>query len=496
MALLFYLAHSSHPRRISKIMKTFIGRKKELQRLQDLPSLGRASLVVIKGRRRIGKSRLAEEFGKDMFYLPFTGLAPVKGVTAQDQRDHFARQLSYLFNLPPFTFPDWNDGFLHLSRQLNEKPTLILFDEISWMGSKDRTFLPKLKAWWDLILQKHPHIVLILCGSISTWINENILNSTAFFGRITLCIELEELSLPESYAFLNKQGFKGSDLDIFKILSVTGGVPWYLEQINPNQTADENLKRLCFEKGGLFVQEFDRIFHDLFHSRGTIYQAILQTLEKGMCDLAEIRQATHYSKSGSLSKHLAALEASGFVTKHYSWSIKSGKIGKKSLYRLADNYVRFYLKYIEPSLLKIEKNSFSDIPLSSLPGWESMMGFQLENLLLKNRSLIFKFLRIHPQDVAADNPYLQKATTHQKGCQIDYLIQSHTNTLFLCEIKMRKRELGLEVIDSIKEKTKRLIIPKGFGVCPVLLHLGPVSDALLDSGYFYRIINVAELLED
>lgn len=214
-----------------------------------------------------------------------------------------------------------------------------------------------------------------------------------------------------------------------------------------------------------------------------------------MCDLAEIRKAIGYSESGSLSKHLTALEVSGFVSKHYSWSLKSAKVGKKSLYRLADNYVRFYLKYIEPSLSKIEKNSFSDIPISRLPGWEAMMGYQLENLLLKNRPLLLKFLGIHPQDVVADNPYIQRATARNKGCQVDYLIQSHSNTLFLCEIKMRKRELGLEVIDSIKEKSRRLVIPRGFGLCPVLLHLGPVSDALLDSRYFYRILNVAELLD-
>src|ERR1700722_18482440 len=114
-------------------MKPFVGRDKELRSLEDLSKLGRACLVVIKGRRRIGKSRLAEEFGKGKERLSFSGLAPVKGVTAQDQRDAFARQLSTLLHLPPFTFTDWSDGFAHLSRSLTKKPTVILFDEISWM---------------------------------------------------------------------------------------------------------------------------------------------------------------------------------------------------------------------------------------------------------------------------------------------------------------------------------------------------------------------------
>ena len=474
-------------------MKPFVGRDNELRRLEDLSKSGRACLVVIKGRRRIGKSRLAEEFGKDKVFLPFSGLAPVKGVTAQDQRDAFARQLATLFHLPPFTFTDWSDAFAHLSRHLTAKPTVILFDEISWMGSKDPTFISKLKVWWDLVLQNHPSIILILCGSISTWIDKNIINSTAFFGRVSLYLELTELSIPQCRELLNLQGFKGSDLDFFKILSVTGGVPWYLEQIQTHQSADENIKRLCFEKNGLLVHEFDRIFNDLFSSRGEIYKKIITILSQGMKDRATLQKTMAYSPSGTLSHHLKALEICGFVSKHPDWSLKTGKPGKLTLYRLSDNYLRFYIHYIEPNLTKIEQGSFLEVPLSSLPGWEPMLGFQLENLLLKNRSLLYQALGIHAQDIVIDNPYFQKASGRKKGCQIDYLIQMHSNTLFVCEVKMRRRELGLEVIDAMKTKIASLALPKGFGISPVLLHLGPVSDALLSSRYFYRIIDIADL---
>ncbi|HVX01495.1 MAG TPA: hypothetical protein VHA52_13820, partial [Candidatus Babeliaceae bacterium] len=120
--------------------------------------------------------------------------------------------LTSLFTLPSLTFTDWTDAFAYLSRYLTNKPTVILFDEISWMGSKDPTFISKLKIWWDLILQKHPSVVLILCGSISTWIDKNIIHSTAFFGRVSLYLELSELTIPQCRQLLNLQGFKGSDL--------------------------------------------------------------------------------------------------------------------------------------------------------------------------------------------------------------------------------------------------------------------------------------------
>jgi len=474
-------------------MKPFVGRDNELARLEELSQSGRACLVIIKGRRRIGKSRLAEEFGKGKKFLAFSGLAPTKGVTAQDQRDAFARQLATLFHLPPFTFTDWSDAFAHLSRRLTKQTTVILFDEISWMGSKDPTFVPKLKIWWDLVLQNHPSVTLILCGSISTWVDKNIINSTAFFGRISLYIELMELSIPQSKQLLNLQGFKGSDLDLFKILCVTGGVPWYLEQIQTHQSADENIKRLCFEKNGLLVHEFDRIFNDLFSSRGEVYKKIIKLLSQGMKDRKTLQKAVGYAPSGTLSNHLKALEICGFVSKHPDWSLKTGKPGKLALYRLSDNYLRFYTHYIEPNLAKIEQGAFLEIPLSSLPGWEPMLAFQLENLLLKNRSLVYQAIGIHSQDIVMDNPYYQRASGRKKECQIDYLIQMQSNTLFVCEVKMRRRELGLEVIDAMKTKIASLVLPKGMGISPVLLHLGPVSDPLLSSRFFYRIIDIAEL---
>ena len=341
--------------------------------------------------------------------------------------------------------------------------------------------------------ENHPSLVLILCGSVSTWIDKNIINSTAFFGRVSLYLELTELSIPKCRELLNLRGFQGSDLDFFKILGITGGVPWYLEQIQGNQSADENIKRLCFEKSGLLVHEFDRIFNDLFSSRGEVYKNIIRSLSEGMKTRAELQKAIGYESSGTLSHHLNALEICGFVSKHPDWSLKTGKPGKTTLYRLADNYIRFYTHYMEPNLVKINQGLFSNVPLSSLPGLESMLGFQLENVLLNNRALIYQALGIYPQDILIDNPYIQKGTGRKKGCQVDYLIQMKSNTLFACEVKMRRRELGLEVIESMKAKLNSLALPKGFGISPVLLHLGPISDALLSSRYFYRIIDIADL---
>ena len=473
----------------------FIGRKQELRKLKDLERSQRPVLAVIMGRRRIGKSRFAEEFGKGKIFLPFSGLAPTPHMTDQDQRDAFARKFSEHFKLPPLTFLDWSDAFAHLSDHLTDKPTVILFDEMSWMGAKDHTFIPKLKVWWDLTLQKYPNLFLIFCGSVSTWIEENILNSTAFFGRVSIQINLEDLSLPECNEFLKQTGFKGSPYDIVKILSVTGGIPWYLEQVNPQKTADENLKDLCFKKNGLLVNEIDRIFHDLFSDRGSIYKEIVHILSKGMRDREQIRAELNYARSGSLSDYLKALITSGFVSQHYNWSLKTGKAGKKSLYRLNDNYLRFFIKYIEPDLPKINRGNYGELSLTQLPGWEPMMGFQVENMLLKNRHLLLRALDIPPSEVVADNPYIQRPLARQKGCQIDYLIQTRMNNLFICEFKFKRREMGLEIIEKMKEKISTFSSPRGYGIAPVLVHIGGVTASVYDERYFYRILDIADFLE-
>lgn len=362
------------------------------------------------------------------------------------------------------------------------------------MGSCDPTFVPKLKNWWDLQLQQLPHVILVFCGSVSTWIEENIINSTAFFGRISLYIELLELSISESYEFLRRTGINYSVYDTFKLLSITGGIPWYLEQLSKDQTADENITRLCFQPSGLLVQEFDRIFYNLFLGKGDIYVRIVQELSNGMRDLSQIKKSLSYPDGGMMSHYLKQLMISGYVDQHYTWSIKTGKTSRQQLYRLSDNYLRFYLKYIEPNKNKIKRGLFKQLAINQLPGFDAMMGFQIETLLLRNRPLLLKALNLDSTTIVADNPYIQKPTERKKDCQIDYLIQTRTNNLFVCKFKFQKRELDGGIIDDMKDKIARLARPKNYGAVPVLFHVSGVSKAVDEAQYFYKIIDIADFL--
>jgi len=114
----------------------FVGRENELQRLKELKNKKVTFFIIVRGRRRIGKTRLINEFGKcfDKFYS-LTGPAPNKRANQQNQRDHFSTQIARALNTYVANFTDWSDAFHILGGQLQTGGILVLFDEISWMGA-------------------------------------------------------------------------------------------------------------------------------------------------------------------------------------------------------------------------------------------------------------------------------------------------------------------------------------------------------------------------
>ena len=446
-------------------------------------------MVVIKGRRRIGKSRLIAEFGKRMKSLIFTGLPPEEKTTALIQREYFVQQMERLLGVRGLRSDDWGDLFWHLSKETEKGRLLIVFDEINWMGSKDPTFLGKLKSAWDLYFKSNPELMLILSGSMSGWIEKNILSNTGFMGRISLDLTLDELPLQDCNLFWGKKAKLVSSYEKFKILSVTGGVPRYLEEIDPDLSAEENIQILAFRKGGLLVEEFDRIFSDLFSQRSHRYKQIVMRLVKGRADLNQICRATNLEKGGTVSEYLEDLVETGYISRDHTWHIKSGRESRLSYFRLKDNYIRFYLKYIGPNRVQIEKN------LIKLPsGWWTIMGLQFENLVINNFHRLFEVLNISPDEIIYDNPYFQRPAKENLGCQIDYMIQTKFNTLFVCEIKFSKEKIGGKVINEVMEKIKRLQTPKRFSFRPVLIHVNGVEDSVYESGFFAKIVDFSELL--
>jgi len=164
----------------------FIGREKELKKLNEFRKRKVAGIIICSGRRRIGKSTLIEHFGGGTKFWEFYGLAPRENLTNKDQLNHFGELLAAKCNMPPLTFDNWNQAF-ELLAELTKNESIILFlDEISWMAGKDKDFVGKLKGIWDTKLKKNPKLILVLCGSVSLWIEKNILKDKGFIGRVSL----------------------------------------------------------------------------------------------------------------------------------------------------------------------------------------------------------------------------------------------------------------------------------------------------------------------
>ena len=176
----------------------FVGREGELESFKALWSKKGASLVVCRGRRRIGKSTFVEEFARrsGVAFVNIDGLPPRPGMTNADQLANFAVKLAAHTGAQERPPSGWFDAFRRLDGMIDDRrKTVVLLDEISWMGKYDPNFPGYLKSAWDSALKKHPRLVLVVCGSVSAWIKKNILDNTGFAGRFSRDLVLDELPL-------------------------------------------------------------------------------------------------------------------------------------------------------------------------------------------------------------------------------------------------------------------------------------------------------------
>ena len=474
-------------------MVMFIGREWELQQLQDFHERKVAGLAVCRGRRRIGKSSLTEEFArkcKGTRFVEIYGLAPRENITNADQLRHFGELVGMAFNLPAMKFDNWNAALMTLAGLTTRGPTIILLDEISWLASKDKDFAGVLKGVWDTHFKKNRRLTLILCGSVASWIEENILRDKGFMGRVSLTITLDEMSLLEANQFWPKKK-RISAMEKLKLLCVTGGVPRYLEEIQTSQSAEDNIQRMCFTESGFLFSEFDKIFNDIFEKRADVYKRIIEALAGKNLETNEICEMLGIEPTGGFSTQLEVLMLSGFISRDYVWNT-DGRKTRLSKYRIRDNYLRFYLRYIEPRKDKIKQGIIQETALEGLSEWQTIMGLQFENLVLNNKLFILKKLNLKPANIVFAAPYFQHKTKRLKACQIDLLIKTKF-TLYVCEMKFRSKILGL-VIDEVEEKVKRLKKPRSTSVRTVLIYAGTLARTVEKVDYFDALICMEELL--
>lgn len=473
----------------------FVGRERELNDLESFWGRDHGVLITCRGRRRIGKSTLIEEFAgrSARTFISISGLAPRKGMTDEKQREHFCDKVAEYAEREPISASTWSRAFGQLDDLLRDTGrTVVLLDEISWMGGYDPDFAGYLKEAWDQHLHKHPNLILILCGSVSSWIAENILNSTGFVGRDSFDIELGELSLADSVKLFGPGVQRLSTTEKLDILSLTGGVPKYLEEIRPELSVDENFRRLCYLPRSLLFREFDEIFSEVFGTRVATRGRLLRRLVDGSLSSSELAKLDGKPLNGSYTRSLRDLCYAGFVAEDSGLSPITGKAVKESKYRIKDNYARFYLKNVEPKAAAIKAGLFEFSSLEQLNGWDAILGLQFQNLILNHVNDLFAYLGLDKSLVLSAAPYVQNANRRLRGCQIDLLIRTE-RMLMVVEIK-RQRDIRHGIIEEVAEKVRRLKYDRRLSVRTALVYDGHLAASVPADRYFDFIVPAERLL--
>ena len=473
----------------------FIGREAELESFAGLWSKRQASLAAVRGRRRIGKSTFVEEFARrsGATFVNIDGLPPRPGMSNADQLENFAAKLAAKTGALRLSPPGGFEAFRMLDGAIDDRRrTVVLLDEISWMGKYDPDFPGHLKSAWDAALKKHPKLVLVVCGSVSAWIRKNILDNTGFAGRFSRDLVLGELPLRLCAKFWGSKAARLATRDLVDVLSVTGGVPRYLEEIDPLLSAAENVRSLCFRADGTLFRDFRLIFNDVFGENAGVKREILRALAAGPRTCSELADDLGVERGGSLSENLSVLELSGFVARDAGLNPKTGKPSRQDRFRVRDNYTRFYLRYVEPHEEAIRKGQFAFTSLEALPGWDSVLGLQFENLVANDPMALVPFLRLGGVPILSAAPFRLPGTKKEPGCQIDLLLQTRRAAVVV-EVK-RRREIGEEIEDEVARKVARLHVAPGVSVRTALVYDGHLAPVVRANGYFDAIVSSRDLL--
>ena len=427
---------------MEEIEKIFVGREYEEGIFQELLSKNNADLVTIIGRRRIGKTYLVKRVFKNQFHFYFTG---IKDADKQTVLNEFSQKIAEYANtnLPIAPPQNWLDAFRLLKTYLqnisSKKKTVIFLDEFPWMDSHKSGFLPAFEYFWN-DWAVNQNIVIVLCGSSTSWMIKNVLNNKAgLHNRITKYINLAPFTLKETKELLTARGIKIPLYEIIQIYMALGGVPYYLNEVKAGESAIQNIDRILFSENSTLKNEFKNLYRALFdqYEKYETIVKVLSTKRKGLTR-QEIIEATKIANGGSLTRMLVELEESSFVKSFQPFE----KTKKDTLYRLVDEYSVFYFQF-NPQ----RNNAGSFVKISSTTKYKSWAGFAFESCCIKHINKIKETLGISGI-YAQESTYYVKGNKENTGFQIDMLIDRSDNAINICEMKYYGNEFELTAKES------------------------------------------------
>ena len=325
-----------------------------------------------------------------------------------------------------------------------------------WFDLPKSEFIDALEFFWNQHVSKMDNVLLIACGSASSWIRKNLINARGgLYNRITQRIKLMPFNLYETELFIRKSGAKLTQYQILELYMVMGGIPFYLKEIERGKSATQLIDEICFSPQGLLYDEYAQLYHALFKNAEQ-HIAIIEVLAaqpQGMTR-TDLALKTKMSE-GTLSKILEELIECDFISIFQPFLNKK----KDAIYKLTDLYSLFYLKFI-----KLNKGTGNRIweQLSNQSTYSAWSGYAFENICMMHVQQIKSALGIRGV-FTKHSSWKFKGNDELPGAQIDMIIDRADQIINLCEAKFTKENYALTKNYSEQLRLKKTVFKQSTG---------------------------------
>ena len=460
-----------------------IGREEEQRDLQDVLKRDESQLVAVYGRRRIGKTYLVREFFSNAFVFYHTGMYhggfKAQLIAFRDSLIHYG--------LNDCQMPaNWHEAFQELRRLTEGSKTkgkkVIFLDELPWMDTPRSGFLTELEYFWNGWASSRKDIIMIVCGSASSWIISKVLkNHGGLYNRVTERLSLKPFTLHECELYAKQLDLVMTRREICSCYMVFGGVPFYWSLLKRGLGFPQNIDRLFFQENGKLQNECDDLFKSLFSDADGYRQIVkaLTTAQKGMTR-GELIAKCGITDGGKFQSRLETLEQCGFIRKYQPF----GKKCKEALFQLMDNLVLFHAKFLNGSKSN-DEHFWSASYLS--PKHNTWEGLAFEHVCLQHIPQIKRALQIGGILTNTCAWYHKPDENTREGAQIDLIIDRADNIINLCEIKYARGKYILDKreLDALKHKREIFMAVTHTRKAVHLTMITP--EGLKDNGYAHEI---------
>ncbi len=474
-----------------KIKTNFIGRNSELERLSVIAHAGHASIIIMYGRRRIGKTELLEQAFKDRKLLKFEG---IEGLSEKAQFAHIMNQLAVYAEsrlLTKTVVTSWREFFEILYDYTKKGTWTIYLEELQWLANYHSTLIAELKYVWDNYFRHNPKLIVILCGSAPSFMLDYVVHSKALYNRSQYEFHLKEFTVVEAREFLKKRSVR----ETFDAYLTVGGVPEYLKWITKESSVFVSLCKHSFTSGSFFSREYERIFTSSM-SNNKYYRAVIDILgTRKFATRKELAEMLGVISGGSLTNVLIDLEKSGFIAHYSPFNTEENTILTR--YTIDDNYLQFYCKFIKPLQKNIASGAYDTHPRNALKvdSYIKWLGFAFERFCRKYHYVIAKMLYFSGVHYTSGVFFSRATDKENPGYQIDLVFDRADNVYTICEMKYYQGKVGTSVIAEFEKKLALFPNKGNKTIHKVLICSEGAEEALIKRAYFDDIITCAQLLD-